>query len=310
VVTVLATAALRLATNEIGLAAVKQKLSYIAAAQSCATCEALIRTLIHCAYQSTQNSSNHTREAAAGLALELGLTYSEWSVEQIKSQYENTLAQVLERPLSWNTDDIALQNIQARVRAPGIWLLANIKSFLLLATSNRSEAAVGYATMDGDTAGGLSPIAGVDKAFLGQWIRWKAENLNCLLGPNPALQKVYQIPPTAELRPPQYQQSDEADLMPYTVLDFIERHLLIDRLKPRDIFHLMINEFPDFSKANLRIWIIRFLKLWVQNQWKRERYAPSFHLDAESLDPKTWCRFPILSKAFELDIEELERLVL
>ena len=51
-----------------------------------------------------------------------------------------------------------------------LWLIANIRSALLLATSNRSEAAVGYATMDGDTCGGLSPIAGIDKAFLRQWL--------------------------------------------------------------------------------------------------------------------------------------------
>ncbi len=55
---------------------------------------------------------------------------------------------------------------------PGIWLLANLNNALLLSTSNRSEAAVGYATMDGDTSGGLSPIAGIDKAFLRQWLRW------------------------------------------------------------------------------------------------------------------------------------------
>ena len=43
------------------------------------------------------------------------------------------------------------------------------------------------------------------------------------------------------------------------------------------------------------IWVERFFRLWSRNQWKRERYAPSFHLDDENLDPKTWCRFPILS---------------
>ena len=69
-------------------------------------------------------------------------------------------------PLTWQDNDIALQNIQARVRGPGVWLLANLRGALLLTTSNRSEAAVGYATMDGDTCGGLAPIAGVDKAFL------------------------------------------------------------------------------------------------------------------------------------------------
>src|ERR1035441_6631523 len=72
----------------------------------------------------------------------------------------------LGRKLGWEQDDLALQNIQARVRSPGIWLLANLNNALLLSTSNRSEAAVGYATMDGDTSGGLSPIAGIDKAFL------------------------------------------------------------------------------------------------------------------------------------------------
>ena len=51
-------------------------------------------------------------------------------------------------------------------------MLANLANALLVSTSNRSEAAVGYATMDGDTAGGISPIAGIDKAFLRRWLRW------------------------------------------------------------------------------------------------------------------------------------------
>jgi NAD+ synthase (glutamine-hydrolysing) len=49
----------------------------------------------------------------------------------------------------------------------------------------------------------------------------------------------------------------------------------------------------------------RFFRLFAQNQWKRERYAPSFHLDDESLDPKTWYRFPILSGGFERELEAL-----
>ena len=58
-----------------------------------------------------------------------------------------------------------------------VWLLANLKGFLLLATSNRSEIAVGYATMDGDTAGGLAPIGGIDKFFLRRWLRWAETGL-------------------------------------------------------------------------------------------------------------------------------------
>jgi NAD+ synthase (glutamine-hydrolysing) len=53
----------------------------------------------------------------------------------------------------------------------------------------------------------------------------------------------------------------------------------------------------------------RFFRLFSRNQWKRERYAPSFHVDDENLDPKTWCRFPILSGGFERELEELRRTV-
>ena len=87
-------------------------------------------------------------------------------IDRLVQGYVSGIEQVLGRSLTWQTDDIALQNIQARVRAPSVWLLANVKNALLLSTSNRSEAAVGYATMDGDTCGGLCPIAGIDKAFL------------------------------------------------------------------------------------------------------------------------------------------------
>ena len=51
----------------------------------------------------------------------------------------------------------------------------------------------------------------------------------------------------------------------------------------------------------------RFFSLFARNQWKRERFAPAFHLDDENLDPKTWCRFPILSGGFEQELGELGR---
>ena len=64
-------------------------------------------------------------------------------------------------------------------------------------------------------------------------------------------------------------------------------------------------QFPHYSAAQLQLWVERFFRLWCRNQWKRERYAPSFHLDDENLDPKTWCRFPILSGGFERELAEL-----
>ena len=66
-------------------------------------------------------------------------------------------------------------------------MLANIRNALLLTTSNRSEAAVGYATMDGDTCGGLAPLAGIDKAFLLDWLKWMEQVGPAGVGPLPAL---------------------------------------------------------------------------------------------------------------------------
>jgi NAD+ synthase (glutamine-hydrolysing) len=186
-------------------------------------------------------------------------------------------------------------------------MLANIRNALLLSTSNRSEAAVGYATMDGDTCGGLSPIAGIDKAFLRRWLVWMEKHGLQGLGKLPALRHVNRLMPTAELRPLDVGQTDEDDLMPYEILDRIERHAIRDRRSPRECLSLLRMEFTDMDPDSLAIWVRRFFGLWSRNQWKRERYAPSFHLDDENLDPKTWCRFPILSAGFELELSRLDK---
>ena len=209
------------------------------------------------------------------------------------------------RELSWQTDDIALQNIQARVRAPGVWMIANLRGALLLATSNRSEAAVGYATMDGDTCGGLSPIAGIDKAFLREWLNWVEATGPAGLAPLPALRAVNVQQPTAELRPAEQAQTDEADLMPYPLLDAIERAAIRDKRSPQECMHVLAARFPQYDRPQLLVWVKRFFRLWSRNQWKRERYAPSFPLDDQNLDPKTWCRFPILSGGFEHELARL-----
>jgi NAD+ synthase (glutamine-hydrolysing) len=93
--------------------------------------------------------------------------------------------------------------------------------------------------------------------------------------------------------------------MPYEVLDAIERAAIRDKRSPREVLSVIRSEFSQFSSADLLAWLERFFQLWSRNQWKRERYAPSFHVDDESLDPKTWCRFPILSGGFSRELREL-----
>lgn len=278
--------------------------------------QALTRGLLLTAYQATANSGPVTRAAAAAVAKAVGAEHHELEVEALVAGYRGLVEGALGRPLSWAGDDVALQNVQARVRAPGIWFLANLRGALLLTTSNRSEAAVGYATMDGDTAGGLAPIAGIDKAYLREWLRWLEREGPLGLGPIPALSAVTAQPPTAELRPQAAAQTDEADLMPYPVLDAIERAAIRDKHGPLEAYQVLLARFgpqaaqPEgprpYRPEELGLWVQRFFRLWCQNQWKRERYAPAFHLDDENLDPKTWCRFPILSGGYRRELAELE----
>jgi NAD+ synthase (glutamine-hydrolysing) len=265
----------------------------------------LVHQLLTCVYQSTRNSSAETLGAGRAVARTVGARFIEWNVDALVDQYVETVSSVIDQKLSWEHHDVALQNIQARARGPGVWLLANLRHALLLTTSNRSEAAAGYATMDGDTCGGLAPIAGIDKAFLLDWMKWMETTGPAGIGPLPALKVVNDLTPTAELRPPAASQTDEADLMPYRVLDAIERSAIRDKLLPVQVFEAVRPQFRQYDAGQIGVWVERFFQLWCRNQWKRERYAPSFHLDDENLDPKTWCRFPILNSGFERELAEL-----
>ncbi len=298
---------IQLATRELGIDGFKSKLSHVPVLSSRDTVPELTASLLSCVYQSTRNSSERTRQAARSLAAAVNARFYEFDVDAMAQNYQDLVSAQIGRELTWEEDDIALQNIQARVRSPGIWLLANLQRALLLSTSNRSEAAVGYATMDGDTSGGLSPIAGIDKAFLRRWLSWLEDHGPEGYDPLPALAVVNSQQPTAELRPADQEQTDEGDLMPYDLLDAIERAAIRDKKSPLEVFRVMEGRFPDYSPRQLGDWVHRFFVLWCLNQWKRERYAPSFHVDDENLDPKTWCRFPILSGGFERELAELEQ---
>lgn len=294
------------AVDELGPAGVRARLAHIPGLDQAADARGFVGRLLTTAYQSTQNSGAVTRAAARAVAEAVGARHVEMDVDALATAYVRLAEQALGRSLEWEGDDLALQNIQARVRAPSVWLLANVERALLLATSNRSEAAVGYATMDGDTAGSISPIAGIDKAFIRRWLVWLEQHGPQGVGPLPALHAVNEQAPTAELRPPSANQTDEGDLMPYDVLDVIERAAIRDKRAPREVLEVLRVAFPGRSDADHARHIERFFRLFAQNQWKRERYAPSFHVDDANLDPKTWCRFPILSGGFQRELAELK----
>ena len=258
-----------------------------------------MKNILITVYQKSKNSSLDTELSAKKLARFISSTHFKWSINEEIDSIISKISKKTKQTYNWEKDNIAMQNIQARVRSPFIWFIANTNNMLLLSTSNRSENAVGYSTMDGDTSGSISPIAGIDKVFIKKLLIYLKEkyNYNCL-------NNVLNLEPSAELKPKKFNQKDEDDLMPYSILSRIERHAIKERLSPKNIYDKIKKE-KICTDNKLKKYIKRFFNLLGQNQWKRERTAPSFHFDDYSLDPSTWYKFPILSSNFKQETEEL-----
>jgi NAD+ synthase (glutamine-hydrolysing) len=265
-------------------------------------------------YQGSEHSGDVTRHAASGLAAEMGAQHHDWSIADLVTGYLKLINDLTpDDPMTWEKDDLALQNIQARVRSPGIWLVANRQNKLLIATSNLSEASVGYCTMDGDTSGVLSPIGGVSKSRVLQINRYILEEgipvQDCAAFSRvklAAMQAIVDQAPTAELRP--VEQTDEADLMPYPVMDIIRRISQTQNVTPKGVLQVLLRDDygRQFPVEQLVAWLKRYYGLYCRNQWKRERIAASFHIEADSADPKTYRRFPILSNQLRDELADME----
>jgi len=261
------------------------------------------------AYMGTDHSGNATRNAARALADEVGATHYDGAIQPAVETHLELFRQMTGQALSWSEakDDITLQNVQARLRGSLIWMLANHFRFILLSTSNKSEAAVGYTTMDGDTSGGLSPIADVPKSLVTAWLHWAREfhGLN-------SIENVIATPATAELRPPNQKQTDEDDLMPFHILDQLIYHFVQLGQEPVTIFQTLWPRFRAQYKqdhAAFAAHIRKFVRLLCQSQWKRERFAIAFRVTSFDLDPKTGFRFPPVQAPFTEELAELDLFV-
>ncbi|MCB9745211.1 MAG: NAD(+) synthase [Alphaproteobacteria bacterium] len=261
------------------------------------------------AYMATENSGPVTRGAAAALAEELGAQHHVAEIQDAVDVHVRLAGEMIGQPLSWENPahDISLQNVQARLRGSLIWMLANLHGALLLATSNKSEAAVGYTTMDGDTSGGLAPIADVPKSLVSLWLRW-AERFHGYA----ALSRVNVQAPTAELRPPEEEQTDEGDLMPFFILDQLMYAFVQEGRSPLEMFQRLWPALRGHYGDDPRPFaehVRRFVKMLCRAQWKRERFAISFRVTAFDLDPKTGFRFPPVQAPFTEELAELDAYV-
>ncbi len=171
---------------------------------------------------SEYTSESSLRDAAA-VAEALGCLYDTVPIGAVRAAVTDTLA-----PLFGDrAPDVTEENIQSRIR--GLLLMAQSNKFgeMLLTTGNKSEVAVGYATIYGDMAGGYNPIKDLYKTRVFDICRWRnAEHRDWMKGPAGAMipETILQKPPSAELAP---DQKDADSLPPYDVLDGI-LEMLVD----------------------------------------------------------------------------------
>ncbi len=156
----------------------------------------------------SEHSSEHSRDDAADLAKRCGLDYR---VEPIAPMVDAYLANL-------SLSGLAVENLQARVRGVILMALSNQEGHLVLAPGNKSEYAVGYSTLYGDSVGGFAPIKDVPKTLVQRLARWRNDHAAARGEVPPMPENTISKPPSAELRPGQL---DTDSLPPYDVLDAI-----------------------------------------------------------------------------------------
>jgi len=155
-------------------------------------------------------SSAASREDAAALADALGIRLLEVGIDGIFQAYLDALD-----PLFHKLEpDVTEENLQSRARGNVLMALSNKHGWLVLTTGNKSETAVGFSTLYGDSAGGFAPLKDVFKTQVYQLAHWRNERPGGPVIPRHTLER----PPSAELRP---DQTDQDSLPPYEVLDAV-----------------------------------------------------------------------------------------
>jgi NAD+ synthase (glutamine-hydrolysing) len=216
-------------------------------------------------------SSDHSVKDSLELLKNLGSPYETISIEKVYNAFEQTLEPFF-KGLPFN---IAEENLQARIRGVLLMAFSNKFGYILLNTSNKSEAAVGYGTLYGDMNGGLSVLGDVYKTMVFDLARYINRNAEVI--PENIITK----PPSAELRPGQ---KDSDSLPDYDILDKILYHYIEERLGPREIIAL------GFEKELVE----RTLKMVNTNEHKRYQTPPILRISSKAFGMGR--RIPIVAK--------------
>ena len=235
---------------------------------------------VRCVMLPSEYTSQGSLDDAKDIAARLGCPYDFVPIKEGRDAITNTLA-----PFFAGTEpDVTEENIQSRLRGLLLMALSNKTGAMLLTTGNKSEVAVGYATIYGDMSGGYNPIKDLYKIRVFEQCRWRNENhRDWMMGPAGEVIPVSIIdkPPSAELRP---DQKDEDSLPPYEVLDAILEGLIDDE---KSVAELVAE---GFDKATVK----KVERLIYISEYKRFQSAPGTRLTKGAF----WLdrRYPIVSR--------------
>jgi len=223
-------------------------------------------------------SADESLDDARALAHHLGIGFEVLPIESLFQEYRKALAGIF----SGLPEDVAEENLQARIRGNLLMALSNKFGHLVLSTGNKSELAVGYCTLYGDMAGGLAVISDVPKTVvykLAAHINREKEII-----PRQTIERA----PTAELRP---NQKDQDSLPEYEILDGILRHRVEGQWSAREI-----------SEQGFQPELVRdVLNLIQKNEYKRRQAAPGLKVTNRAFG--TGRRIPV---AMRLNLPERE----
>lgn len=235
---------------------------------------------VHCVMLPSEYTSEHSLEDAAGVAQRLGCRLDTVPISGPRAAITAALAPLFD---GYDTD-VTEENIQSRLRGVILMALSNKFGEMLLTTGNKSEVAVGYATIYGDMAGGYNPIKDMYKTRVFAACRWRNENhRSWMMAPDGEVipTRVIDKPPTAELRE---NQKDEDSLPPYEVLDRILEMLVDEEAAVSDIVA------EGFDRDTVK----RVEHLLYISEYKRFQSAPGARLSPRAF----WLdrRYPIVNR--------------
>ncbi len=200
----------------------------------------------------------------------LGVHYHVMPIEPVFQAFLDILQPVL----AGRAPDSTEENLQARCRGVLLMAISNKTGKLVLTTGNKSETAVGYSTLYGDMAGGFAPIKDVLKTTVYRLAVWRNQQTPVIP------QRVFDRPPSAELRP---DQTDQDSLPPYEVLDAILRGYVEE---DRSVEELIEAGFD-------RMTVERVARLVIVNEYKRRQAAPGVRITPRAFGRDR--RYPITS---------------